>query len=817
MKKIVRMTRQVLIIIIIIILASNAILGYLLLDKSRSSMITLIQQRMLDIADTAADMLDGDAMAKLTADDKDSPEYRKALDTLTYFQKNISLEYIYCVNIKGEKEFTFSVDAAVEDPGEFGAPVAYTDALYRASKGKSAVDSQPYDDSWGRFYSAYSPVFDSNGKIATIVAVDFSAEWYDEQVSDITGTIFLISMISLLVGLIVVLIVVGRLTSRFKGLNDDLSNLADNVDEIIKEIATDEPEDDEDVRTDDKGSYDVAELAEKVTSMKDELQDYVSRRHMRANRMITALSSDYRSVYYIDLDKNEGVCYQAHSKIDNGLTVGEHFDYRSVFEDYCEKYVTDEYKKGFLNFIRTENIRTELDKAPVISYLYLVYRDGQESYEMLKMAAVRHKEDRHDHIVHAVGVGFADVDEQTRKALLQSEALKDALETAEKASQAKTAFLSSMSHEIRTPMNAIIGLDNIALADPELPAATREHLEKIGSSANHLLGLINDILDMSRIESGRMDIKQEEFSFSKMIDQVCTIINGQCRDKGLSYTCSIEGELSDYYIGDEMKLRQVMINILGNSVKFTPEGGRVTLTVREKARYKDKATISFRMEDTGVGMSKEFIPKIFETFSQEDSSTTTKYGSTGLGMPITKNIVDMMNGDISVESEKGVGTIFTVNVTLKTSDRVAEDEPEENRPQVDQVTDLAGRHILLAEDMAVNAEIMMMVLKNREMEVDHAENGLIALEMFGESAPGYYDAILMDMRMPEMDGLEATKAIRALDREDAGSIPIIALTANAFDEDVQNSLQAGLNAHLSKPVEPDTLYQTMERLIAARS
>ena len=525
----------------------------------------------------------------------------------------------------------------------------------------------------------------------------------------------------------------------------------------------------------------------------------------------------------------------------------------------------------------------------------------------------------------------------------QQESLREALAAAEQANAAKTSFLSSMSHEIRTPMNAIIGLDSIALKDPDLPERTREHLQKIGGSAKHLLSLINDILDMSRIESGRLTLKNEEFSFREMLEQINTMINGQCQDKGLTYECHINGKVNDYYIGDSMKLKQVIINILGNSVKFTPAPGTVSFVVEPVSQFEGQATMRFIMQDTGIGMDKEYLPKIFDTFSQEDPNKANKYGSTGLGMAITKNIVDMMNGQISVESEKGVGTTFTVTVTLKMTDRkgsgsievrpqdmrvlVIDDDPvacehaklvlEEvgivsdscfsgkealkmlevaharrqaynlilvdlKMPEQDGVevtrqirklyneesiiiiltayswddimeealdagvdsfmskplfasgvlqefkqvirrkrldkeevrkADLTGKHILLAEDMPINAEIMMELLDMRDMLVDHAENGQIVVDMFSRSAEYYYDAILMDVRMPVMTGLEATVAIRALDRPDAKTIPIIAMTANAFDEDVQRSLQAGMNAHLSKPVEPDHLFETLELLI----
>ena len=547
-----------------------------------------------------------------------------------------------------------------------------------------------------------------------------------------------------------------------------------------------------------------------------------------------------------------------------------------------------------------------------------------------------------------VGV-FLDITDQKDmldKLAQQQESLNAALKEANQANKAKTTFLSNMSHEIRTPMNAIIGLNNIALNDPTISAQTREHLEKMGASAHHLLGIINDILDMSRIESGRMTIKNEEFSFAKMLEQVNTIISGQCNAKGLRYDCRTVGHIEDRYIGDDMKLRQVLINILGNAVKFTPEGGTVSFTIEDVKRFDQQATLRFTVRDTGIGMSEEFLPRIFDTFSQEDYSSASSLGSTGLGMPITKSIVELMNGHIEVESEKGVGTTFTVTVTLMQADDHEADETDEfelqphemsalvidddriacdhaqlvlghmgitcetalsgeeavelvkvrharrdnfnlilvdwKMPGMDglettrqirsivgndtpimiltsydwedieeeareagvdtfapkplfagtvmdefraafrkkksdlarRTVDLKGRRVLLAEDVDVNAEIIMMVLSMREMVVDHAENGRVALEMYQEHEPGYYDAILMDMLMPEMDGLEATRAIRATDRADAQTIPIIALTPNAFDEDVQRSMQAGLNAHLSKPVEPDLLFETLEDLLA---
>lgn len=404
----------------------------------------------------------------------------------------------------------------------------------------------------------------------------------------------------------------------------------------------------------------------------------------------------------------------------------------------------------------------------------------------------------------------------------QSRALSDALNAAEEANKAKTVFLSNMSHEIRTPMNAIIGLDNIALNDPETPEKTKEYLTKIGASADHLLDLINDILDMSRIESGKIVLNNEKFSLFKLLESINTMFYGQCEENRIRYNCTIGKEIDEYYIGDNMKIRQILINILGNAVKFTKEGGYVELSVIKKASYGNKTTLEFTVKDNGIGMGREFIPHIFDAFAQEDNSNTNKYGSSGLGLAITKNIVELMNGTIDVESEKGKGSAFTVTLTLDNAESVETDNNKDElsdsgsstkSSKTPDYSSLKDRRVLLAEDVAINTEIMMMILDSQGIKAEHAENGKVAFKMYTEHPEGYYDAILMDIRMPEMDGLEATAAIRNLDRKDSKTIPIIALSANAFDEDVQRSLQAGLNAHLTKPVQPEDLFNTLINLI----
>ncbi|MBR4473106.1 MAG: response regulator [Oscillospiraceae bacterium] len=531
--------------------------------------------------------------------------------------------------------------------------------------------------------------------------------------------------------------------------------------------------------------------------------------------VIEALTRVYDSVWLIDDPKTEHFqLYRIDESMSHLLPAQAAAKLTKASDAFAfySNLVLEEDRQEFLEAVRMENIIRNTENRLIYSVPFRRVFDSGIRYYRVEFARLALEDD-----LSNIVLGFKDVDEEVRKEQQIQQTLREAIAAANASNMAKTSFLSNMSHEIRTPMNTIIGLDNIALNDPDLTPHTREQLEKIGSSAKHLLGIINDILDMSRIESGRMELKDEEFSFRQFLEQINVMVSGQCADKGLQYECRKIGKTEDYYIGDEMKLKQVLINILGNAVKFTQAPGSVTFTVEQTSSFDDHRSLRFTVSDTGIGMSKDYIPKIFEAFSQETEGAGNKLGSTGLGMAITKNIVAMMNGDIHVDSEKGKGSTFTVTVTLKGSDRRDEAEPEQAQEPSAQPEDsgvaLAGSLVLIAEDMELNAEILMDLLEMEEIRSEHAENGQAAVDMFSEHQAGYYDAILMDVRMPVMDGLEATRAIRALDRPDAKSIPIIAMTANAFDEDVQQSLQAGMNAHLSKPVEPERLYEMLSQMI----
>ena len=381
-------------------------------------------------------------------------------------------------------------------------------------------------------------------------------------------------------------------------------------------------------------------------------------------------------------------------------------------------------------------------------------------------------------------------------------AAEQARKEAEQANAAKQEFLSSMSHDIRTPMNAIIGMTSLALDNTDDPKRVRDYLGKIALSSKHLLGLINDVLDISKIESGKMTLNVEPVSLREAMDSIVNIMQPQVTAKNQQFKVAAREILSENVCCDGVRLNQVLINLLGNAVKFTPEKGAVQLTVYQEALPEDASRVRthFLVSDTGIGMSKEYQKVIFESFSREDNTRVRKTEGSGLGMAITKCIVDAMGGTISVRSEQGRGSEFHVVLDLEKAAAPAASEAADSAAERVNDVVLKGRRILLAEDNELNWEVARELLSILELELDWAENGEICVEKFRNSPAGHYDAIIMDVRMPVMDGYEATAAIRRLEREDA-DIPIIAMTADAFSEDIQRCLERGMNDHLAKPID----------------
>lgn len=398
--------------------------------------------------------------------------------------------------------------------------------------------------------------------------------------------------------------------------------------------------------------------------------------------------------------------------------------------------------------------------------------------------------------------------EYTESLQKKNEQLKNAVAQADKANAAKTSFLSRMSHDIRTPLNGIIGLLEIDEAHRDDLDLILENQKKMKISANHLLSLINDILQMSKLESGEIVLAEEPMNLKKLSDDVLTIVEQRAAEAGitLKYDKTTERVAYQNVYGSPLHVRQIFLNIYGNCIKYNKVGGEVETSCVCLHVTDDKVTYRWTIRDTGVGMSKEFLSHIFDPFAQEKADARSVHNGTGLGMSIVKSLIDKMGGTIEISSEEGVGSIFVITLSFKIAE--AEDLPEEkNEPEKQE--SVAGLHLLLAEDNELNAEIIETLLNDEGVTVTIARDGQQAIDQFLSNPPGTYAAILMDVMMPVTDGLAATKAIRSFSREDAKTIPIIALTANAFDEDMKQCLEAGMNAHLSKPLQMDMVVTTL--------
>ena len=410
---------------------------------------------------------------------------------------------------------------------------------------------------------------------------------------------------------------------------------------------------------------------------------------------------------------------------------------------------------------------------------------------------------------------LATIEKQREQLKQQQRELIAAKGRAEKSSRAKTTFLFNMSHDIRTPMNAIIGYIELAKRERDLPPTIQNFLHKIDASSQHLLALINDILEMSRIENGKMELESAPFDLKSLAQDVRDMFTAQMQGKNIDFIVDTAALNHSWVIGDANRLNRILLNLISNAYKFTPQGGIVKVLLREEAGGNGRGDYEIRVKDNGIGMAKEFAAKVFNAFERERTSTVSGIQGTGLGMAITKSIVDLMGGSIEVVTEENKGTEFIVRLNLETCEPQAEEKSISSAEDaVIEANAVMQRRILLADDIEVNREIAKMLLENDGFEVDTAANGKEAVEKVAAAAPGYYAVVLMDIQMPVMNGYDATKAIRALPNEKLANIPIIAMTANAFSEDVQAAKDAGMNGHIAKPLNAEKMMETLGKIIA---
>lgn len=546
----------------------------------------------------------------------------------------------------------------------------------------------------------------------------------------------------------------------------------------------------------------------------------------RQKELVRALSIDFNLVFYFSLDTEIGTILRIdeESKYVFGSSFTGGVSLKESMSCYIEKLVHEDDRTMLLQACSKENLKKELGRRESFSVNYRAIINGEIKYHEIKVVRSGEREDS-----HGIVLGIRNVDEEIRNDMEQKVFLENALAQANMANKAKSTFLSNMSHDIRTPMNAIVGFTDLALNNIDNRSKVQEYLQKITSSGRHLLELINDVLDMSRIESGKMQIEEVSCSIISIMQELGNIVQADADRKQLKLIIDISEVPNGEVYCDKLRLNQVLLNLISNSIKYTNQGGTVHICVKEKtgasAGYAD---YQFFVEDTGMGMSSEYLTHIFEPFEREKNTTISRIQGTGLGMAITKNIVDMMNGSIVVESEQGVGTKVTVSFTFRLNEQADKSQQTSKQKYItpdistcekissgtaNELERFRGIRILLAEDNELNQEIATQILENAGFEVNIADNGQIAVDMISASEPGYYKLVLMDVQMPIKNGYDATKEIRELENEKLATIPILAMTANAFEEDKENALRSGMNGHIAKPIDVKKLFAALTNIL----
>ena len=532
-------------------------------------------------------------------------------------------------------------------------------------------------------------------------------------------------------------------------------------------------------------------------------------------RVIDALGHAYSSISLVNIKTEEIEIVKA-SKSMKPDQKGDMLS-KAHQEELIRQVIAEPFQKAYREFISMSTVAKRLEKREMLSF---TAQTADERW--LTMIIVPQGYDKNGKLC-TVLVANRDATEEKEREIAQDKNLRNALAAAEHANRAKTAFLSNMSHDIRTPMNAIIGFTALATAHIDNTELVLDYLKKIRTSGQHLLSLINDVLDMSRIESGSVEIEYAAVHLPDILNDLKTIIHGSSYSRQQKLTIDTQDILHEDIITDKLRLTQVLLNISSNAVKFTPVGGRISICVSEKPCNKDGfTTVIFRVKDNGSGMSPEFREHVFDSFSREHTVTENGIGGTGLGMAIAKNIVDMMGGTLQVESEVGKGTEFIVALECEIAGEAVKQEPvpeqeepikcENQKAHAESKRNYKGKKALLVEDNELNREIATAIIEEIGLEVDIAEDGTDAVNMMSSAEGRKYDLIFMDIQMPKMDGYTATREIRTLDDPKCANIPIIAMTANAFEEDRKKAIKAGMNGHIAKPISADAILENLEQI-----
>jgi len=521
--------------------------------------------------------------------------------------------------------------------------------------------------------------------------------------------------------------------------------------------------------------------------------------------VIQALTKRYEEIMLVDLATEETMEFRRNIFLDelNDQSSENHNKFSELVQKFGETYVYEDDREEFFNKLSIHNLIHELEKnGEVTEDSRFVTSNGLEFHQTKVVADDNFKEN------YLCVVGVNNIDERTRYDMQQKLLLEEARERAESANDAKSTFLFNMSHDIRTPMNAILGFTNLAKKKVKTePDATADYLDKIDISGQHLLKLINDVLDMARIESGKVSIEEKDATVSGIGDAISTMTGSMAESRDIDLSIRYENIEHEYILADVLHLDQVTLNIVSNSIKYTSPGGKVDVLIREEpCKNVGFGSYVIVVEDNGIGMSPDFLKHIFENFERERSATLSGVEGAGLGMSITKRLTDLMDGSIDIESELGVGTKVTLRFRFKLREKVIEDVKSD---EAESSIDLRDKKVLLVEDNELNQEIAKELLEEQGIIVDVANDGLEAVDKIKLSDPGDYDLVLMDIQMPKLDGYEATRLIRALPHKALSKITIIAMTANAFEEDKKKAFDSGMNGFIPKPVDSDNLIKTI--------
>ncbi len=515
--------------------------------------------------------------------------------------------------------------------------------------------------------------------------------------------------------------------------------------------------------------------------------------HITFSKVAQALAGDYFSIYVVDPETDNFVRYSVTTEYDRlGLQKsGE--DFFTMMRKNLEKLIHQDDRARFMNIFTKEKVLSIMKRDGSFTTKFRLLMDEGPTYVSMKATLLVDEDGSH------LIIGTNNIDAQMKREQEFQQKMSDAR------NKAKNDFLANMSHDIRTPMNAIVGYTNIANANLDDHELVRDSLAKIGSSSHFLLSLINDVLDMSKIESGMMQLNEGPCDLDKIFNRIEDITSLQARKKNLNTCYNKDNVVHTHVLADELRIEQILINIVNNAIKYTPEGKDVELRAEELGPVEgERNRYRFTISDTGIGISEDYLPHIFDSFTREQNTTINRIQGTGLGLAITARVVEQMGGRIEVESKLNEGSTFTVTLDLKPISL------EEKDTEEIQELNIEGHKVLLVEDNDINAEIAMMMLKQNGIEIDRAENGLVGLEMVREN---HYAAVLMDIQMPVMNGYETSRAIRQLDGEYFRKLPIIAISANAYDDDVKQCLEAGMNDHIAKPFNPDDLMRLLHRYI----